>query len=165
VVAKYDMEHRIDVVGRPLRTLVLATTAAHCVNDLLFRQRAGQLSIDIPLVLSNHSNLAGLAKFYGVPFESMSVTDAQSKVAFEARVLAAVDGRLLAARDRRDADHVTSAGPQRRSAGRAELDLREDRRHARDVPRIELNLRLCHVNLRARGAPDRSGAPLTVRVS
>jgi formyltetrahydrofolate deformylase len=91
VVAKYDMEHRIDVVGRPLRTLVLATTAAHCVNDLLFRQRAGQLSIDIPLVLSNHSNLAGLAKFYGVPFESMPVTDAQSKVAFEARVLAAVE--------------------------------------------------------------------------
>jgi formyltetrahydrofolate deformylase len=85
------MEHRIDVVGRPLRTLVLATTAAHCVNDLLFRQRAGQLSIDIPLVLSNHSNLAGLAKFYGVPFESMPVTDAQSKVAFEARVLAAVE--------------------------------------------------------------------------
>jgi formyltetrahydrofolate deformylase len=91
VVAKYDMDHRIDVVGRPLRTLVLATTAAHCVNDLLFRQRAGQLSVDIPLVLSNHSNLAGLAEFYGVPFESMSVTDAQSKAAFEARVLAAVE--------------------------------------------------------------------------
>jgi formyltetrahydrofolate deformylase len=90
VVARYDMDHRIDVVGRPLRTLVLATTAAHCVNDLLFRQRAGQLSVDIPLVLSNHSNLADLAQFYGVPFESMPVTDAESKAAFEARVLAAV---------------------------------------------------------------------------
>jgi formyltetrahydrofolate deformylase len=91
VVAQYDMDHRIDVVGRPLRTLVLATTAAHCVNDLLFRQRAGQLSVEIPLVLSNHDNLAGLAEFYGVPFESMPVTDAQSKAAFEARVLAAVE--------------------------------------------------------------------------
>jgi formyltetrahydrofolate deformylase len=91
VVARYDMDHRIDVVGRPLRTLVLATTAAHCLNDLLFRQRAAQLSIDIPLVLSNHDNLASLAEFYGVPFESMPVTDAQSKAAFEARVLAAVE--------------------------------------------------------------------------
>jgi formyltetrahydrofolate deformylase len=91
VVARYDMDHRIDVVGRPLRTLVLATTAAHCLNDLLFRQRAAQLSIDIPLVLSNHDNLASLAEFYGVPFESMSVTDVQSKAAFEARVLAAVE--------------------------------------------------------------------------
>jgi formyltetrahydrofolate deformylase len=91
VVAKYDMDHRIDAVGRPLRTLVLATTAAHCLNDLLFRQRAGQLSVDIPLVLSNHTNLADLAQFYGVPFESMPVTDAHSKAAFEARVLAAVE--------------------------------------------------------------------------
>jgi len=91
VIATYDMVHRLDVVGRPLRTLVLATTAAHCLNDLLFRQRAGQLSVDIPLVLSNHDNLAGLAQFYGVPFESLPVTDAQTKAAFEARVVAAID--------------------------------------------------------------------------
>ena len=90
VIARYEMQHRLDVVGRPLRTLVLATTAAHCLNDLLFRQRAGQLSVDIPLVLSNHDNLADLAQFYGVPFESLPVTDAQTKAAFEARVLAAV---------------------------------------------------------------------------
>jgi formyltetrahydrofolate deformylase len=90
VIERYDMQHRLDVVGRPLRTLVLATTAAHCLNDLLFRQRAGQLSVDIPLVLSNHDNLADLAQFYGVPFESMPVTDAQTKAAFEARVLVAV---------------------------------------------------------------------------
>jgi formyltetrahydrofolate deformylase len=91
VIATYDMVHRLDVVGRPLRTLVLATTAAHCLNDLLFRQRAGQLSVDIPLVLSNHDNLADLAEFYGVPFESMPVTDAQTKAAFEARVVAAIE--------------------------------------------------------------------------
>ena len=91
VIARYDMQHRLDVVGRPLRTLVLATTAAHCLNDLLFRQRAGQLSVDIPLVLSNHNNLASLAQFYGVPFESLPVTDAPTKATFEARVLAAVE--------------------------------------------------------------------------
>jgi len=91
VIARYDMVHRLDVVGRPLRTLVLATTAAHCLNDLLFRQRAGQLSVDIPLVLSNHDNLAGLAQFYGVPFESLPVTDAQTKATFEARVVAAIE--------------------------------------------------------------------------
>jgi formyltetrahydrofolate deformylase len=91
VIATYDMVHRLDIVGRPLRTLVLATTAAHCLNDLLFRQRAGQLSVDIPLVLSNHDNLADLAQFYGVSFESMPVTDAQTKAAFEARVVAAIE--------------------------------------------------------------------------
>ena len=91
VTEKYVMTWRLDVVGRPLRTLVLVSTAAHCLNDLLFRQRAEQLAIEIPLVLSNHDKLADLAGFYGVPFEALPVTDAASKAAFEARVLAAVE--------------------------------------------------------------------------
>lgn len=73
VTEHYGMTWRLDVVGRPLRTLVLASTAAHCVNDLLFRQRAGQLAIDVPLILSNHGTLRDLAEFYGVPFESRPV--------------------------------------------------------------------------------------------
>jgi formyltetrahydrofolate deformylase len=91
VIARYDMHSQLDVVGRPLRTLVLGSTAAHCLNDLLFRQRAGQLAVDIPLVLSNHTVLAELAGFYGVAFESLPVTDAASKVAFERRVLDVVE--------------------------------------------------------------------------
>jgi formyltetrahydrofolate deformylase len=91
VTEKYAMTWRVDVVGRPLRTLVLVSTAAHCLNDLLFRQRAGQLPIEVPLVLSNHNDLSDLAGFYDVPFEALPVTDAAAKVAFEARVLAAVE--------------------------------------------------------------------------
>lgn len=91
VTERYGMTWRLDVVGRPLRTLVLVSTAAHCLNDLLFRQRAGQLPVEIPLVLANHPDLAELAAFYGVPFESHPMTAAADKAAFEARVLAAVD--------------------------------------------------------------------------
>jgi formyltetrahydrofolate deformylase len=91
VIERYEMTCNLDVVGRPLRTLVLASTAAHCLNDLLFRQRAGQLPVEIPLVLANHGTLRELAGFYGVPFDSMPVTDAASKAAFEARVLDEVE--------------------------------------------------------------------------
>jgi formyltetrahydrofolate deformylase len=90
VTERYGMTWQLDVVGRPLRTLVLVSTAAHCLNDLLFRQRAGQLPVEIPLVLANHPDLAELAAFYGVPFESHPVTGGH-KEAFEARVLAAVE--------------------------------------------------------------------------
>ncbi len=91
VIDTYDMDWQLDVVGRPLRTLVLATKAAHCLNDLLFRQRAGQLPVEIPLVLSNHDELEGLATFYGIPFESMPVTTAEQKAAFEKRLLQVVE--------------------------------------------------------------------------
>lgn len=93
VTEKYGMTWQLDVVGRPLRTLVLVSTAGHCLNDLLYRQRASQLSIDIPLVMSNHTSLKGLADFYDVPFESHPVLSAGQKLAFEDRVLEVVENR------------------------------------------------------------------------
>lgn len=87
VTERYDMTWQLDIVGRPLRTLVLVSKAGHCLNDLLYRQRAEQLSMDLPLVLSNHPDLAELAGFYGVPFESHPVTSPGQKLAFEDRVL------------------------------------------------------------------------------
>ncbi len=91
VTKRYDMTWELDVVGRPLRTLVLVSKAGHCLSDLLYRERAGQLSIDLPLVLSNHPDLAGIAEFYDVPFESHPVASAGQKLAFEDRVLEVVE--------------------------------------------------------------------------
>jgi len=91
VVERYGMECRIDRVGRPLRTLVLVSKAAHCLNDLLFRQRSGHVPVEIPLVLGNHPDLGELAAFYDVPFESHPVTNADEKTAFEARIVEAVE--------------------------------------------------------------------------
>ena len=91
VVERYGMSWTIDEVGRPLRTLVLVSKAGHCLNDLLFRQRAGQLGVDIPLVLSNHPDLGDMAGFYGVPFESRPVTSADEKADFERRIMEVVE--------------------------------------------------------------------------
>ena len=91
ITERYRMTWQLDVVGRPLRTLVLVSRAAHCLNDLLFRQRAGQLAVDLPLVLGNHPDLGELASFYGVPFESHPVTTPGQKLAFEDRVLEVVE--------------------------------------------------------------------------
>jgi formyltetrahydrofolate deformylase len=91
VAERYGMTWTLDVVGRALRTLVLVSKAGHCLADLLFRRRAGQLGIELPLVLANHPDLEDLAEFYGVPFESHPVVSAAQKQAFEQRVLEAVE--------------------------------------------------------------------------
>ncbi len=91
VTARYGMTWTLDVVGRPLRTLVLVSQAAHCLNDLLFRQRAEQLPVSIPLVMSNHPTLHGLADFYGVPFEAHPVASPGQKLAFEDRIQEVVE--------------------------------------------------------------------------
>src|SRR4051794_36980480 len=69
VAAHFAAEWHLDRVDRPVRTLVLVSTAGHCLNDLLFRAHSGQLAVDVPLVLGNHAALEDLARFYGVPFE------------------------------------------------------------------------------------------------
>jgi formyltetrahydrofolate deformylase len=91
VTERYHMTWRLDTVGRPVRTLILASTATHCVNDLLYRRRGGQLPIEVPLILSNHETVRDIAEFYDVPFEYRAIAGADEKAAFEARVLEAVD--------------------------------------------------------------------------
>jgi len=83
VAQTFGLEWHLDEVGRKVKTLVLVSKSAHCLNDLLFNQRSGQIPIEIPAVFGNHPDLAELANFYGVKFESHSIPDASSKAAFE----------------------------------------------------------------------------------
>src|SRR3712207_5980556 len=80
------MTWELDLAGRPVRTLVMGSTAAHCLNDLAFRQRSENLPIDIVAVVSNHTALAELAAFYGIPFHHVPVTKA-TKADAEAALL------------------------------------------------------------------------------
>jgi formyltetrahydrofolate deformylase len=74
VAEAFGMQWSFNAVGQKVRTLVMASTAAHCLNDLLFQQRSGTLPIEIPAIVSNHQDLAGLAEFYGIPFHHIPVT-------------------------------------------------------------------------------------------
>ena len=76
----------LDEVGRPMRTLILASRAAHCLNDLLFRQRSGLVPIEVAGVMANHPDLRPLATFYGAPF-SEHVVLPETKADFERVVL------------------------------------------------------------------------------
>lgn len=87
---RFSMTWHLDVAGRPVRTLLLGSTAAHCVNDLAFRQRSENLPIDIVGLVSNHTALADLAAFYGIDFHHVPVTSA-TKAQAEARLLELVD--------------------------------------------------------------------------
>ncbi len=59
----------VDRLGRPVRTLVLASKAPHCLAHLLFNKDAGRLPLEIVKVMANHPDLADLAAFHGVDFE------------------------------------------------------------------------------------------------
>lgn len=83
IVGEYKLEYVLDFVGRPMKAVVLVSKAGHCLNDILYRQRAGQLPISISKVFANHQDLADIAGFYGVEFDSQSVKSSADKAAFE----------------------------------------------------------------------------------
>jgi formyltetrahydrofolate deformylase len=83
VTKEFAMDWELDVVGRKMKTLILVSKAAHCLNDMLFRQRSGQLPIVVSKVLANHETLSELASFYGIGFESNTITSDTDKKFFE----------------------------------------------------------------------------------
>lgn len=86
VAESFAMTWRIDEAGRPVRTIIMVSKAAHCLGDLLFRHRAEALPIDPVAVVGNHPDLADIAEFYGVAFHHIPVT-AQTKDLAEAQLL------------------------------------------------------------------------------
>jgi formyltetrahydrofolate deformylase len=89
VAARYRMDWELHAGAHRTRTLVMVSLGGHCLNDLLFRARAGQVPIDVPAVVSNHEALRPIAEFYGVPFHHLPVTP-PTKAEAEARLMALV---------------------------------------------------------------------------
>ena len=83
-----DLEMDYQIVPRmhKPRVMIMVSKIGHCLNDLLFRQKTGQLNIEIPLIVSNHPEFADLAKSYGVAFQHLPVTK-DTKQQQEAQIL------------------------------------------------------------------------------
>ncbi|MGK5682248.1 formyltetrahydrofolate deformylase [Actinoplanes sp. URMC 104] len=76
--------------GSPERVVVMVSRMGHCLNDLIFRWRAGSLNADLVAVVSNHEDLRSMAEAAGLPFYHVPVTPV-SKPQAEQRLLEIVD--------------------------------------------------------------------------
>ncbi|MBY6345604.1 formyltetrahydrofolate deformylase [Providencia rettgeri] len=74
IAEKFGMAANIYDAQRKARLLILVSRQGHCLNDLLFRAHSGQLPVEIAAVASNHTDHAGLASSYGIPFHHLPVT-------------------------------------------------------------------------------------------
>lgn len=77
---------RVD--DRP-RVMIMVSKHDHCLVDLLHRWQAGELPVELPVVVSNHPDLGPLVEAAGIPFEHVPVT-AATKAEAEARLRALV---------------------------------------------------------------------------
>ena len=92
LAAELDMHWALTSGARRPRVALFCSQYLHCVADLLYRWKTGELECDIPLILSNHTAVAELAGFYGVPFEHTPVT-AGARAEAERRQLELLEAR------------------------------------------------------------------------
>jgi len=73
----------------PMKTLILVSQHDHCLMELLYRQKRGELNIEVTGILSNHPDLEPIAQFYGLGFELLPKLETQleTKAAREKRIL------------------------------------------------------------------------------
>lgn len=87
---RFDIEWRIARSSYRPKIAIFVSKAGHCLADLLFRHQIGELSCDIPLVISNHPDLRKLTEFYGIPYHEIPTASGDKHAAERAsRVLLA----------------------------------------------------------------------------
>ncbi len=89
VADEFGMSYRVSG-EQPQRVVVMVSKLGHCLNDLVFRWRAGNLGAELVAVVSNHEDLRAMAEAAGLPFVHLPVTPATKREA-EARLLELVD--------------------------------------------------------------------------
>ena len=86
LAARFQMEWQMHALSERPKVLIMVSKLDHCLRDLLYRWRIGELKIDIVGVVSNHPDLGFLAEADGLPFHHLPISEATKPVQ-EAKLL------------------------------------------------------------------------------
>ncbi|HXM98257.1 MAG TPA: formyltetrahydrofolate deformylase [Candidatus Dormibacteraeota bacterium] len=74
IAKRFEMQWRVALSSYRPRVAIFVSKYDHCLVDLLYRQRGGELACDIPLMISNHAEARRHADFYHIPFHVIPVS-------------------------------------------------------------------------------------------
>ncbi|KAG6009927.1 hypothetical protein E4U21_000698 [Claviceps maximensis] len=89
LAAEYDMTYDFRPVAQKMKVLIMVSKIGHCLNDLLYRMKTGQLKMEVPVIVSNHADFEPLARSYGIQFHHLPVTK-DTKSQQESQILSLV---------------------------------------------------------------------------
>jgi len=74
IAEKFQMKWELSFTDQRPRVAIFVSRHLHCLQDLLYRYKSGQLACDIPMIISNHSDAKAIAGDFGIKFLKFSVT-------------------------------------------------------------------------------------------
>ena len=90
----FDLEWSLTDQSVPKRMAILSSQQDHCLLDLLWRHRRGDLPVTIPMVISNHTTSAEDVRSFGVPFFHVPSVAGPDKSASEAKIVELLKGNV-----------------------------------------------------------------------
>jgi formyltetrahydrofolate deformylase len=91
IAGPLEMEHRFAESSERKRVAIMVSREDHCLSDLLWRWRSGELGADLAAVVSNHPDHADQVTSLGLPFHHVPV-EAGGKEEAEVKALQLLDG-------------------------------------------------------------------------
>ncbi|SIO06987.1 formyltetrahydrofolate deformylase [Algoriphagus halophilus] len=71
---KFKMDFNVHFNFPRPKMAIFVSKLSHCLFDILARHHAGQLEVDIPLVVSNHQELKSVVEAFGIPYYYIPVS-------------------------------------------------------------------------------------------
>ena len=93
-LAPLGMRWKLQDMSVRKRMAILASKSDHCLLELLWRHRRGELPVHIPMVISNHTDVADDVRTFGVPFFHVPSQAGADKSASEAEILKLLKGNV-----------------------------------------------------------------------
>lgn len=90
VARELGMNAQLHDARKKPRMMLMVSKIGHCLNDLLFRYKSGLLPVEIPAIVSNHTDFYQLSASYNIPFHHLPLAagaSAEAKRAQEERIL------------------------------------------------------------------------------
>ena len=91
IASRFEMEHRFAESSERKRVAIMVSREDHCLSDLLWRWRSGELGADLAAVISNHPDHADQVASLGLPFHHIPVEEGGKEEA-EAEALRLLEG-------------------------------------------------------------------------
>ncbi len=82
IATEFDMQWKLSSLDRKKRVIIMVSKQDHCLYDLLYRWKSGEMEYEIPCVISNHPDLKELVEWHGIPYVHIPVTPDNKEQAF-----------------------------------------------------------------------------------
>ncbi len=86
VAQRFDMDITLRHQSKRKRIALMVSKYDHCLMDLLWRWKAGELECDIVQIISNHSDLEPVAKHFEVPFQVFEINKSNKRAQEDAEI-------------------------------------------------------------------------------